>query len=436
MRIGWITGACGVVLATSVGYVVGQIVSATQQQTALRVSYVDAAMPPDADLPEIASPAAAATATDARADESAVYFPSQLADFPAAQSDAVHAAGVIEATGGEETPRRGPEPAALPDSPDATPLTSSAEELRLRQIVESELSDIPEQEREIWIDALRGLPAEDALGILRLWKKFGGGPAGGLAEFPSFDPDEQPSESNTILVPDPLPEEPLFSDSVRGLTAVDALRQARQVILTNLLNSETIGYRRREVLFTEISLTQQQPAPPQVRIDQSQGGVLDTPNGLDFNIVGAGLFVVTDGEQQFYTRCGRFSRGDEGRLVLQTSRGPLALHPEVKIPEDALIAVNNQGKIVAFRADDARDEIGLIELARFADAARLEPVGDALFVPTPASGAPQLFIPSEEVGYAVVQQMQLERANVSVEEERRRLKQLDEWLELLQHAGP
>lgn len=435
MRIGWITGVCGVVVAASVGYVAGQIVSAAHQRSAHRVSYVDATTVPDRDVPEIAPPSAAKPAAEAVAGESAVYFPSQLADFPAAQSDAVHAAGVIAATGGEEPPRRAPEPAALPDSSDAAPLTSSAEELRLRQIVESELSDIPEQEREIWIDALRGLPAEDAMGILRLWRKFGGGPAGGLAEFPSFDPDE-PGEPNTILVPDPVPEEPLFSAAIPAPAAVEGLRQARQVILTNLLNSETIGYRRREVLFTELSLTGPGPAAPLVRIDHSQGGALETPNWLDFNILGAGFFVVTDGEQQFYTRCGRFSRGDDGRLILQTSRGPLALLPEVRIPEDAPVAVNDQGKIIAFRQAESQEEIGTIELAMFVDAARLEGVGDALFVSTPASGAPQLFVAGEEAGYAIVQNMQLERANVSVEDERRRLKQIDEWLELLQHAVP
>ena len=434
MRIGWITGLCGIALAASVGYVVGQIVSATQRQTAFRVGYVDARALPDDELPPLVSPAAAALAAEPEADESAVYFPSQLADFPAAQSDAVHAAGVIEATGGGPPPRRTSEPAALPDAPDATPLTSSVEDHRLRQIVESELSDVPEQEREIWIDALRGLPAEDALGILRLWRKFGGGPAAGLAEFPSFEPGE-PREPQTILVPDPAPDEPLFSGSIPEAGAVDALRQARQIILTNLLNSETIGYRRRALLFTEISLPRPEPAPPLVRIDHSQGIILDTPNVLDFSIFGMGFFVVTDGEQRFYTRCGRFSRGDDGRIVLETRRGPLALEPEVTIPDEAaVVAVGGDGTIIASSLDDST-EIGRLELALFVDASRLEAAGDTLFVPTPASGPPQTFNPSEQ-SIGRVRSMQLERANVSIEDERRRLKQIDEWIELLQHAAP
>lgn len=435
MKWGWYSCVGAAAVASCVGYVAGSIATSSRQMAAPASASLAADLAWDSDL--VAALESAALQTDAASEDdpgdTAVYYPdATLPRFPASETPAVHAAGVIEAAGGEQSPRRPPEPAALPDAPDAAPLPASSEERRLRQIVESELADIPEHDREIWIESLRGLPPEDALGILKLWRKFGGGPTPGLSAFPAFEPEEP----STILVPDPVPDERGTFSGVAESAAATALHHARQVVVTNLLNSETIGYRRREALFTEISLTEQNPEPLAERIDQSQGVILQSSGALDFCISGEGLFVVTDGEREYYTRCGRFQRDADGRLILQTSRGALRIQPEVTIPDQAaFVEVDQDGRLTA-RIADSDEPLGQFRLAAFADAARLEPVGDALFVPTPASGAAQQFAPGAEPGRAKIENMRLERANVSVEHERRTLRQIEEWIDLLQQHAP
>jgi flagellar basal-body rod protein FlgG len=71
-----------------------------------------------------------------------------------------------------------------------------------------------------------------------------------------------------------------------------------------------------------------------------------------------------------------------------------------------------------------------IQLARFADPGQLEPVGDGLFLATPASGPPQVGAPGT-LGVTALCPMCLERSNVVIARERRQLRQIGEWLELV-----
>ena len=57
--------------------------------------------------------------------------------------------------------------------------------------------------------------------------------------------------------------------------------------------------------------------------------------------------------------------------------------------------------------------VGQIELTRFINKAGLQPIGDNLFLETPASGAPQDGIANTD-GFGDLQQGNLEQANVEV----------------------
>lgn len=426
MKSGWIAGTCGLILGACLGYVAGNIAASGIQPLTFRTSTAR----PNGEAPRpLTLPAASAIPSPGvEADDGAVFFPEgALADFPASSTEAVHAAGESTAPGHFEDSPSATEPAELPEAADAAPLAESSDDPGLRRIVDHELPDLSEADREIWVDALRGLPREDIVGILRLWRKFGGTPASMLPGEPAFDIGTDDDaiglrpEQNEVELPSPLVPDPPVSE---GDATVAALLAARTIIINNLLNAETTGYRRREVLFAEAGPGPGGVAFLGVRVDHSPGKLVPTASRLDVGIDGPGFYVVADGEQLLFTRCGRFERDDDGRLTLRTTRGGLPLHPEVLVPDP----------LAAHDAERERPEgppkavAASIQLAMFADPGGLEPAGDGLYRATPASGAPQIAAP---VSGTVLRPMCLERSNVEVRRERRLLRQVEQWLELV-----
>jgi flagellar basal-body rod protein FlgG len=431
MKVGWwITAACGLTLGACLGYMAGNIAASATEPLSFQRS--TAVLPTAPELLAV-TPGAGQSADAHDADDGVVFFPEgSIAGFPSSSTEMLHAAGEIEAAAGDDAAFVASEPAELPESSDAAPLGEAWDELTLRRIVEHELADVPEADQEVWVDALRGLPREDVVGILRLWRKFGGGPASMLPVTPDFGTGRDilhggPGSEETGI-PSPLVPEPPETGMDSALAALFA---ARRIIINNLLNAETIGYRRREVLFSEPEPGNDGAALLGTRLDHSQGRLVDTANILDVGIEGPGFFVVSDGDQQYFTRCGRFSRGEEGRLVLETSRGALVVQPEILIPEEAPWPLVNltAEQAAGFDHEPSETVLQSVRLALFADPGRLESVGDALFVATPASGTPQIGAPAE-LGTTALRPMCLERSNVAVGRERRLLTQIDCWLDL------
>jgi flagellar basal-body rod protein FlgG len=166
------------------------------------------------------------------------------------------------------------------------------------------------------------------------------------------------------------------------------------------------------------------------RIDHSMGTVAKTASPLDLAIEGEGFFVVTHPDEgESYTRCGRFSRGEEGRLSLHTSRGDLTLTPEIRIPGDcAALLVARDGEVSIRRESGEPEKIGVIGLALFVSPAQLIASNDALFKPSPQSGSPQLGRPADGLRGGLLQHS-LERSNVDVDREQALLRRIDEWLQ-------
>jgi flagellar hook protein FlgE len=120
-----------------------------------------------------------------------------------------------------------------------------------------------------------------------------------------------------------------------GLTGLRANQNYLDVIGNNLANSNTPGYKSSRVTFSDILSQTLRPASgPTARlggtnplqlgrgaqissIDQnfSQGSLLTTGRTLDLGIQGNGFFVLSDGNEQFFSRVGSFGLDSDEYLV-------------------------------------------------------------------------------------------------------------------------
>jgi flagellar basal-body rod protein FlgG len=220
-------------------------------------------------------------------------------------------------------------------------------------------------------------------------------------------------------------------------TGLDAQNARMQVIANNLANVNTVGFKRDRASFetlayqTLVSPGAQSSAQNRfaiglnlgtgvkvsgtARID-TQGSLTTTDNALDMAIEGDGYFQVQmpDG-QTAYTRAGDFSQSPEGVVV--TSDGKPLL-PQIQIPDTATaVTIAQDGTVSAQLAgQSAISEIGKIELARFANAAGLQSLGNNMLAATAASGAPQVGA-AGEAGRGSIRSGALEASNVNVVEE-------------------
>jgi flagellar basal-body rod protein FlgG len=223
--------------------------------------------------------------------------------------------------------------------------------------------------------------------------------------------------------------DPALRAAASGMIA----QQTRQeVIANNLANVNTTGYKRSRANFEDL-LNQTVRGPqviggpaantlPAVQIgrgvhlasvqkNHTQGSIETTNNKLDVAIEGHGFFQVQlPNGQVAYTRDGNFQLSDQGELV--TKQG-YALLPSVRVPADATeISIGPTG-IVSVQRNNIPEELGRIELARFANPAGLFAQGENLYTATPASGEPLTGFPQDE-GMGRLLQGALEMSNVEV----------------------
>jgi flagellar basal-body rod protein FlgG len=111
-----------------------------------------------------------------------------------------------------------------------------------------------------------------------------------------------------------------------------------------------------------------------------------------------------------YTRDGSFQMDAQGRIV--TPKGNV-VQPGITVPQNSTaITISPQGQVSAIVAGSTTPTVlGQLTLTRFVNKAGLQPVGDNLFVETPASGPPQDGQANTD-GYGDLQQGNLEQANV------------------------
>jgi flagellar basal-body rod protein FlgG len=206
-----------------------------------------------------------------------------------------------------------------------------------------------------------------------------------------------------------------------------------QVISNNIANMRTTGYKRQRAEFQDLlyehvsrigTQTSTQGNILPVGIDlgggvrtagtprlMSQGTLLPTGKDLDVAIRGEGFFKITMPDGTFaYTRDGSFEMDAQGRIV--TPKGNV-VSPGITIPQNAIsVTINVQGQVSATVASSTTPTVlGQLTLTRFVNKTGLQPIGDNLFVETPASGTPQDGLAAVD-GHGDLQQGNLEQANV------------------------
>ena len=218
-------------------------------------------------------------------------------------------------------------------------------------------------------------------------------------------------------------------------TGMAAQELSVQVISNNIANLRTTGYKKQRAAFQDLiydhvrrvgaQASDQNTIMP-MGIDlgggvktvgtprmMTQGTLSPTGNDLDIAIRGEGFFKILMPDGTFtYTRDGSFQMDNQGRIV--NAQGNL-LQPTITIPQNASgLTINAQGQVsVTLPGQTASTNIGQIGLTRFINKAGLMPIGDNLFVETPASGQPQDGTANTD-GYGDMQQSNPEQANVEV----------------------
>jgi len=209
-------------------------------------------------------------------------------------------------------------------------------------------------------------------------------------------------------------------------------------IANNLANSSTAGFQARRVQFTDLlyqndimpgaAATQQTTVASGLQVGlgtragnteimQTQGDLTSTGNPLDLAIQGSGFFqILLPSGQVGYTRAGSFQPDAQGNLV--TANGD-ALQPAINIPPSATnITIGQDGTVsVSLPGQTQAQQVGVIQLASFANPGGLNSVGNNVYLQTTASGDPIVGAPGGTEGLGTLQQGMIEQSNVNVVQE-------------------
>lgn len=222
-------------------------------------------------------------------------------------------------------------------------------------------------------------------------------------------------------------------------TGAESQQFNMDVVANNIANVNTTGFKKVRAEFQDL-LSQTYSSPGSVSaqgttdpvgvqvgmgtvVSATQrvflpGSTIQTGNSLDLAIQGDGFFQVQlDSGEIGYTRDGTFKRDASGQMV--TSDGYI-LQPAITIPSDTSEILINLNGVVSVRQAGSSDvnQVGQIQMARFANPAGLEAIGRNLFVETPASGTPsQGTAGQSEFARTTINQGFLENSNVQIVEE-------------------
>lgn len=356
------------------------------------------------------------------------------------------------------------------DVPKDPELAKSRKEAALRKIIEQELPNSREDEREIWFEELKGLHPEMVRELLRLRGDFN------RSDVETHDPlpeviappppliakEDSPSPFPPALGIESAKESAYVFDAVEIAQRLQpsraALAQAARVILNNIANANTAGFKRSSAVLSDLEYeVHQLPGAPDagghfaaagisiglgvqisgMQIDHSGGLLRHTGGALDLAISGEGFFQLRDPSGKVvYTRAGRFARNADGALVLAGSTVPRLLEPAITIPTDAAeVSISADGVVsVTEPPNSAPTPLGQLQTVRFINPQGMSPMGDNIFAATDASGAPQVGAPGLE-GRGKLKQRYLEGSNVSLTTELAALREIQSQLQALEQAA-
>jgi flagellar basal-body rod protein FlgF len=177
--------------------------------------------------------------------------------------------------------------------------------------------------------------------------------------------------------------ETLGDTTLIDLSRMMALRTRLDVAANNLANTETTGFRARQLSFQEYLSpvpreVGEKPERPLSLVDaafavtsSTAGALQTTGNPLDLAIDGNGYFAVRTEQGERYTRDGSFTLDSTGRLVTMDGQPVLGDSGVISVPPDGgAITIDPTGRI-----STKRGALGRLRLVSFANRASLWAVG-------------------------------------------------------------
>lgn len=350
---------------------------------------------------------------------------------------------------------------------DAKKPSNSRKDQITRSIINEHLPNASEEELEIWFEELQGVPhkvASDMLSIRKMLQPKSVMKAAPEEKFqqplPGFEvvSPQQPVSSSKTKQPDQTGFIGFSSKADRDeLTqrlkpTVDALRLSRDVIVNNIANAGTVGFKRSYVEFESLpyeyletpASEESKTEPPiavgmgsqvlQTRISQTKGELIKTDRTLDLAIEGKGFLQVELGKKTVFTRTGRLMFNNDRRLCIRGSQRNYLVVPEIQLPPEAhSIQISDSGimtAIVPHSDQETEKTLGKLLVVCFADASELFPRASCLFEATPRSGVPRVLTPGTK-GAGLIRAGVLETSNVSISEELEALALIKQRLDAL-----
>jgi flagellar basal body rod protein FlgG len=227
-----------------------------------------------------------------------------------------------------------------------------------------------------------------------------------------------------------------LADAERGpaglSTTLAAIRAAQNIVISNLRNAETIGFKATR------STMDADGKKVLTHFDMEQGSLENTNRPLDVAIEGQGFFRIRvktgDSDAFAYTRNGNFFLNRDGFLVVGMGDG-YELTPRIVLPVNATdISISQDGRLEYARPGQSlRIQAGRIKLFRFSRPDALKCFGGSIYVRAMESGEAIEGNPGEN-GLGTLLQSFLEGSNVDPVRERLCLMRLKQWHDAVVHA--
>ena len=185
------------------------------------------------------------------------------------------------------------------------------------------------------------------------------------------------------------------------------------VVANNLANVNTPGYKAGRSNFQELveASSKEGITLAGTQNMMGQGNLTTSDNPLDWAIQGEGFFQVQlpDGTTA-YTRAGQFSLDADHNLV--TASG-YKLIWDGTVPDNMSdLSVSADGSVVALLEDGTSQNVGTVQLARFANPTGLVNLGNNVWGESDASGTAQVFTPSPDTDW--ISSHAVEQSNVDM----------------------
>lgn len=171
------------------------------------------------------------------------------------------------------------------------------------------------------------------------------------------------------------------------LSRLGAQLRATQVLANNIANADTPAFRAERPIFTTYLSRSPTTAPGSAGEtafnldratwrDTQPGALTTTGNPLDLAMQGDGYFALETPAGERYTRAGRFTLDQTGRITDLDGNAVLGTQgtPIILAPGDTRIEIQGDGTV---RSENG--VAGQLRVVRFADQQRLRPEGARLF---------------------------------------------------------